>query len=222
MCFSANVSFLAAGVLSVIGLLSLYISRTRAEKTIACTPLFFAIQQATEGLVWLTLPVGTGLIAYLGVYAYLFFVFIFWPLWMPIAVSFYENEWKRKIAMYCCTAAGGCLALYFLYILLLYGANAQIEGHHIKYAFNAHFTFFEELIGNAFYCVAVLVPLFICSKPRVWYFGAALAASYVITYIFYYAAFTSVWCFFGALLSLLTLYIIYYNQHREKHIHKKH
>lgn len=217
MCFSANVSFLAAGILSVISLISLYIARTRAEKTIAFTPLFFAIQQAAEGLVWLTLPVGTGLIAYLGVYAYLFFVFIFWPLWMPIATSLYETEWKRKIAMYCCAVAGGCLALYFLYILLFYGASAQIEGHHIQYALNTHFTFIEGLLGNAFYCAATLIPLLICSRPRVWYLGAALAVSYVIAYIFYHTAFTSVWCFFGALLSVLTIYIIYYNQHRHKH-----
>ena len=212
MCFSANMSFIAVGVLTITGLISLFISRTKVERAISLTPLFFAAQQAAEGILWLTLPVGNGLITGLATYTYLFFVFIFWPLWMPVVISFYESEWIRKIGMYCCAAAGGCIALYALRTLLFSGAHAQIEGHHIRYIFTIHVTFIISLLLNALYCIATIVPLLICSRPRVWYLGVALAISNVLAYIFYYVAFTSVWCFFGAILSMMTLYIIYYNQ----------
>ena len=220
MCFSASVSFITAGALTVIGLMSLYISRTHTERLLSLTPIFFAAQQTCEGVLWLTLPAGNGFIAYLATYIYLFFVIIFWPLWMPIVVSFYEREWLRKIGMYLCAIAGACVALYSLRALLIAGAHAEIEYHHIRYIFNLNASLAFILLVNALYCVATLIPLLICSRPRVWILGATLAASYVVSHIFYYACFTSVWCFFGALLSFLTLYIIYYNhtienKHRE-------
>lgn len=220
MCFSANMSFIAVGVLAVTGLVSLFVSRTKIERAISLTPLFFALQQTAEGILWLTLPVGHGLISGLATYLYLFFVFIFWPLWMPLVISFYESEWIRKVGMYCCAAAGACIALYALKTLLFSGAYAQIEGHHIVYHFTIHVTFIVGLLLNALYCIATIVPLLICSKPRVWYLGAVLAISNIIAYIFYHAAFTSVWCFFGAALSMMTLYIIYRNQKEQRHTTK--
>ena len=132
---------------------------------------------------------------------------------MPIIVSFYEKEWLRKMGMYLCVVAGACISLYFLRVLLIAGAHAKIEHHHICYIFDFTISLAFTLLLNALYCVATIIPLLICSRPRVWLSGAALAISYIVSYIFYYACFTSIWCFFGAVLSFLTLYTIYYNQH---------
>lgn len=220
MCFSANASFITAGVLTIIGLISVSISRTRSEQLLSLTAFFFAIQQATEGFLWLNLPSGNTIISTFATYLYLFYVYFFWPLWMPLVVSFYEQDWLRKIAMYICTLAGFFIALYGLQALVINGAYAKIEHLHIQYIFNVPFPFIFGLLLNTLYCIATIIPLLICSRPLVWICGVTLAASYVISQIFYYAFFTSVWCFFGSLTSLLILYIIYYN-HTNRKVMKK-
>ena len=57
MCFSAKASFIAAGTLSVIGLLSVKKAYSGNQKFLpfATTPLIFALQQTAEGCVWLAL-----------------------------------------------------------------------------------------------------------------------------------------------------------------------
>ena len=80
MCFSANVSFAAAGALSVIGLLSVHAARHNKKMIpLAASPLFFAAQQACEGLVWITFANGTttGLLHNIGMYGFLFLWVIF-------------------------------------------------------------------------------------------------------------------------------------------------
>ncbi|KTD57119.1 hypothetical protein Lsai_1723 [Legionella sainthelensi] len=55
MCFSASASFTAAGVIAAVGICSLLKARTYPLFLFALTPLFFAVQQALEGIVWITL-----------------------------------------------------------------------------------------------------------------------------------------------------------------------
>ena len=54
MCFSATASFSAGVVLLGLGTLTLKSARGRRELPLAAIPLLFAIQQLTEGVIWLT------------------------------------------------------------------------------------------------------------------------------------------------------------------------
>ena len=54
MCFSATASFSAGAVLLGIGALTVKSSHRRREMPLAAIPLLFAIQQLTEGVIWLT------------------------------------------------------------------------------------------------------------------------------------------------------------------------
>ncbi len=56
MCFSATASFTASGILAAVGLLSIAKARTLPMRIFASTPLLFAIQQASEGVLWTTNP----------------------------------------------------------------------------------------------------------------------------------------------------------------------
>src|SRR5947207_8294564 len=99
MCFSAKASFIAAGSLSVIGLLSIRKASIIKKKLIpfASTPLIFAIQQASEGIVWITLTNDLPHYFYtFGIYSFVFFAGIWWPLWLPITLYIIENKVIRK------------------------------------------------------------------------------------------------------------------------------
>lgn len=208
MCFSANVSFITAGGLAIIGLLSMYLAKNKKELFFAATPFFFAIQQAAEGLVWLALPQHVYL-AVVPKYIYLFFAFMFWPVWIPLAVSMYEKEFWRKIVIYACLLVGFFLAIYFLRLFVLFGVDASAQFRHIKYTFGITHSLMTIIFLNLLYFIATIAPLFISSRPSVWIFGATVSIAYVISFIFFHAFLASIWCFFAAVLSVMVLYFVY-------------
>ncbi len=59
------------------------------------------------------------------------------------------------------------------------------------------------MVISLLYVIATIVPFFIARNKMLWAIGALTVASYVISYIAYFEAFTSVWCFFAALISIL-------------------
>jgi hypothetical protein len=54
MCFSATASFGAAVVLGTIGIVAMSKAGTKPQRLLAAIPLIFAVQQVTEGLIWLS------------------------------------------------------------------------------------------------------------------------------------------------------------------------
>ena len=54
MCFSASASFLAASLLLVTGIYALKKVKSKKQIPLALIPLFFAFQQAAEGVIWLS------------------------------------------------------------------------------------------------------------------------------------------------------------------------
>lgn len=70
MCFGTEASFIAAGVLSTIGMMSLKLKKPKKYLPLALTPFIFAIQQAVIGVVWLSF--GS---SYLQLFSY-FYLFI--------------------------------------------------------------------------------------------------------------------------------------------------
>ena len=93
MCFSAGASFVASGGLAIVGVASLKVAK-KEERIIALIPLAFALQQAIEGVQWLSLQSGCPSLP-LG-YGFLFFAFIFWPVYVPLTVYLLDKK-KRKI-----------------------------------------------------------------------------------------------------------------------------
>ena len=76
MCFSATVSFAAASVLLPAGVYAIVKAAKRCKRHLwlACVPVFFAIQQAVEGIIWVYLGKGMPASAKTWSYVYLFFV----------------------------------------------------------------------------------------------------------------------------------------------------
>jgi hypothetical protein len=205
MCFSAQASFAASAGLLALGSYALARHHSKKSWMMACIPLFFGIQQAAEGVVWLT---QTGHISYpltssLAPYMFLFFAFFIWPLWMPTAVEKFDGSHVLTPPL---QLIGAGTALLLAFFTLSNGVTVSSYHHHITYSVDYPLWLYWPLgIG---YVLAVVLPFFLASERLLPLFGAAVFSACVISYTAFYMAFTSVWCFFAALLSFFVLVIL--------------
>ncbi|KTD10749.1 hypothetical protein Lgra_1715 [Legionella gratiana] len=228
MCFSASASFTAAGVLSAVGICSLLKARTYPLYLFAVTPLFFALQQALEGIVWITLMQGDSisLLNKIGVYGFLFFAGVFWPIWLSGCLYLLEDDKKRKKLLFIVFIIGIIAASKILFRLVAHEHTAVISEHHINYPMFALtyeitsikrvlYSYTLDLILTMAYLIAVIVPFFISSIRGMWIIGAVTAIGFIVAAVFYSLAFGSVWCFFGALATIAIYYVVvnYNNTH---------
>lgn len=209
MCFSAEASFTAAILLATTGAATLKKAAFKEEIFLAVIPLFFAVQQFSEGLVWLYLTNGEGSREswiHAGQF-YLFFAFGVWPFWIPLALRQIERiPWRRKLLTLFVTG-GALLSFFNLFALFQGNISAEIVGHSIQYHVQRlpHQTFLYPLI--------TLTPCFISGLPNAFLYGLIGSISLLIAYYFYTQTVTSVWCFFAALISLFIYTIL---QRRQK------
>jgi hypothetical protein len=207
MCFSANASFTAGVVLTTIGVVSISKSQTRAHLLFAAIPLIFAVQQLTEGVVWLTL-LNPGHTALLKIATVVFLVFaqVIWPLWVPIAILFLEKGKTRKMIQKALVGMGVLVAVYLAYCLGMYPVQAKIIGYHVTYKQDYPAALAD--IGALLYVIATIAPPFFSHVKRMWMLGLTVLISYLITELFYEQYLVSVWCFFASVISISVLVIM--------------
>lgn len=213
MCFSMKASFVAAGALSIVSLLSIRQVRNRKMLPFALTPLFFGIQQACEGFVWLTLNNNdsTSLMHLIGMYGFLFFAGVFWPMWTPFSLYIAEMSYKRKNILFHFICTGIIVSLLYLFSWILKTNGAIIINHHIdypveNYPFDITEPLYAQLVSyflSFLYGIVIIIPFFISSIPYTKLLGITIALAALISYIFYLMAFPSVWCFFAAICSVI-------------------
>jgi len=207
MCFSANVSFGAGIVLSVIGIATIKKAQWPSQILFASIPLIFAIQQIAEGFLWLTLPnPAHTLLQQVITYLFLFFAQVLWPLWVPIAILLLEKKEKRKKTQKILVGIGMIVSCYLLYCLVSYHVQARIIGYHISY--EQDYPPALRNYGAVLYIIATIAPPFFSHIKRMWMLGATILISYVIAAIFYEHYILSVWCFFASIISISIYTII--------------
>jgi hypothetical protein len=202
MCFSATASFVTAGLTGTAGIVALTRLTTWREIPLATVPIFFAIQQSIEGSLWLVLPsdpqgpVAAGLTL-----AFLLFAEVVWPIFAPFAVWLIEPRPWRRWPMLACVATGVAVGLYLLWWILTHTHASTIIYNHIDYVTEARHS---DAIGVA-YLVATCLPMVFSSRRTLIVLGVIVLTGSVTAHIFYWEAFTSVWCFFAAAASIVIL-----------------
>lgn len=207
MCFSATASFTASITLTIIGILACRQATQRATFLLACSPLLFALQQASEGFVWLSLTRESWQwIQTPATYLFLFCALALWPFWIPLTLTVLETRPLRKRILINLLAFGTFYALYMLFCLGYYGATASAMQGHMYYALAIPGSSYSFLA--ALYILPAVLPFFISSVWGINWLGAAISLAYLISYVFYRMHFLSVWCFFAAVLSLMIYAIV--------------
>ena len=197
MCFSATASFTAGALLFGIGTLTLKAANSPRELPFAAIPLLFALQQLSEGVVWLTFVYDAPQLNVVMTHVYSFFSHVLWPLYIPLAVLMIEPPERRGRALLLFGIAGVAVGAYLLYVLIAYPIVSRPTGRHVEYV-SPHF--FATVVMTLYLLSTTISPLF-STYRTVKLFGVLALSSFAAVYYFYATWFISVWCFFAALLS---------------------
>lgn len=206
MCFSATASFTAGITLSVLGVATLRQVPSRREVLLGTFPLLFAIQQFSEGLVWITLGQDSfNSINSLVTYIFLFFATMIWPILCPLSIYLLETHAvKRKMSLGL-AIIGIAFGIYLFGFVLTHGVDSGHFSGNLLYDLN-FIPFYE---GNKYlYLIVTAFPFLWASKLRIKLFGAFVILSFGISELFYKVTFVSVWCFFAAVLSAGLYFIV--------------
>lgn len=217
MCFSAPASFTSSGVLAIIGLFTLKAAKDKSHLLLACVPLLFALQQFSEGMVWLSLQHEMINEHILGTFKllYLIFAFVIWPTWIPLSLLLAEKMRVRRVLLSVLLLLGLMLSLM---CVSYYPDNtfiAKIVNRKIEYSM-AHSFEINLWLVIGWYTAVVILPTLISSLELIWLFGLGLLFSWIVSEYYSHDNFTSVWCFFSALLSIILYAVIKINNRQVK------
>lgn len=214
MCFSATASFSSSALLATTGVVSMYRASNKAQRLFAAVPLVFAVQQFTEGVLWMSLS-HPSWYQYRESSTYLFQVFaqMIWPVYMPLLTVLFENERKKKNLIMVFLLFGITLSVYTAYGLYRYPTYAMAQEHHIRYI--SDFQLAKKwYYGVLYFLPTIIAPAFSNVKYLRW-LAALFFMSYVATRIFFHFYEISVWCFFGAVISFSIFFMVRKLQKKE-------
>ena len=208
MCFSATASFSAGAILLGLGALTLKSARCPRELPFAAIPLLFAIQQLSEGVIWLTFRYEAPLLNAVMTHLYSFFSHVLWPIYVPVAVLLIEPPGRRRQVLLAFVAAGLAVGGYLLYFLVAFPVASRPTGQHIEYV-SPHF--FAAVVMTLYLLSTTVSPI-LSTHRMVKVFGVLALSSFAAVYYYYATWFISVWCFYAALLSaVIYLHFVLHN-----------
>jgi len=213
MCFSAEASFTAAALLIPLGAIAVARAVKVAPKyaPLCALPVLFGLQQVTEGLVWVAGAGPDALWVERLSLAYMFFSWIAWPVWVPVATYFLEPPRRRPL--YIAFAVGGSMlggVQYIPYFAHQGWLTTTFLTHAIRYTDTQ---LLDALMTREatylLYLVFIIAPLLISTDRAARLFGALVAVAFVITNVFFAYAYISVFCMGGAIMSFYLVWMIF-------------
>ena len=202
MCFSATANFVGSGILGAAGIVTLTKVKHQRELLFAALPLLFAIHQFIEGFVWLGLDgtLSPTVTHNMGA-AYMLYAQGLLPFLLPLGVLFFEPDGRSRRRMLPFLFIGVATGLYILWALTAYPTQIYIKEHSIVYINQAT----NNTTVAILYLIATCGSLFFSKVKAMVIFGTAnLAILLVVTAVKRYA-FTSVWCAYAAIASVIVL-----------------
>ena len=202
MCFPATVNFAGSAALGAAGAATLAKVKHRRELLFAAMPLLFAIHQFIEGFVWLGLDgVLSPAVAHNMGAAFMLYAQGLLPLLAPLSVLLFEPNMRSRRRMLPFVMLGGAVALYILWALTAFPLQLYIERNSIVYMNQAT----NNTIVALLYVVVTCGSLFFSQIRMMVVFGAANLAILLIVMAVKRFAFTSVWCAYAAVASVIIL-----------------
>jgi hypothetical protein len=202
VCFSATANFVGSGALAAVGAVTLTKVKHRREILFASLPVLFAVHQFVEGFVWLgldgTLP--PGLTHGMGA-AYMLYAQGLLPFLLPLSVLLFEPDARSRRRMVPFLVLGGATALYILWALTAYPLQIYVRGNSIVYLNAAT----NNMPVAVLYVVATCGSLFFSKIRPMIIFGAANLTILLVVMVVKRYAFTSLWCAYAAVASLIIL-----------------
>ncbi len=202
MCFSATANFVGSGALGAIGVVTLTKVKHKREILFAALPTLFAVHQFIEGFVWLGLDgiLPPAVTHDMGA-AFMLYAQGILPLLMPLSVLLFEPNARSRRRMLPFLVLGGATALYILWALTAYPLQVYVRGSSIVYINQATNNTAVALL----YVIATCGSLFFSKVRAMVIFGAANLAIILVVMAVKRYAFTSLWCAYAAIASVIIL-----------------
>jgi hypothetical protein len=202
VCFSATANFVGSGVLGAVGVVTLTKVKHRRELLFAALPTLFAIHQFMEGFVWLGLDgILSPVVAHDMGAAFMLYAQGLLPFLLPLSVLMFEPNGKSRRRMLPFLILGGATTLYILWALTAYPLQVYVKGDSIVYINEAT----NNTAVAVLYVIATCGSLFFSKVRTMVIFGAANLAILLAVMEFKRYAFTSLWCAYAAIASLIIL-----------------
>jgi hypothetical protein len=202
VCFSANANFVGSGVLGSVGVVTLTKVKHRRELLFASLPILFAVHQFIEGFVWLGLD-GTfsPAVAHDMGAAFMLYAQGLLPFLLPMSVLLFEPDAKSRRRMLPFLVLGGATTLYILWALTAFPLQLYVRHNSIVYINQAT----NNIAVAVLYVIATCGALFFSKIKMMVVFGAANLAILVAVMVYKRYAFTSLWCAYAAVASVIIL-----------------
>jgi uncharacterized protein DUF6629 len=202
VCFSATANFVGSGVLSAVGVVTFTKVRHRRELLFAALPTLFAIHQFMEGFVWLGLDgIFSPAVAHDMGAAFMLYAQGLLPFLLPLSVFLFEADRKSRQRMLPFLVLGLGTTLYILWALTAFPLQLYIKQNTIVYINQAT----NNMAVAVLYVIATCGSLFFSKNKMMVVFGAANLAILLIVMAFKRYAFTSLWCAYAAIASVIIL-----------------
>jgi hypothetical protein len=212
VCFSAAANFTGSGVLGTIGAITLTRVKHRRELLFASLPTLFAIHQFTEGFVWLGLDGALSpRVTHDMAAAFMLYAQGLLPFLLPLSVLLFEPDAGSRRRMLPFVVLGGLLALYTLWALTAYPTQTFIKSNSIVYINSAT----NNTTVAVLYVIATCGSLLLSRIKDMVILGVANVAILVVVMAIKRYAFTSVWCAYAAVASVIIL-AYFWKSHRKR------
>jgi hypothetical protein len=202
MCFSATANFVGSGVLGAVGTVTLTRVKHRRELLFAALPILFAIHQFIEGFVWLGLDgILSPTVAHNMGAAFMLYAQGILPFLLPLSVILFEPTVESRARMLPFLVLGAGTTLYILWALTAYPLELYVKGNSIVYINQAT----NNTAVAILYVIATCGSLFFSRVRAMVLFGAANLIILLAVMVFKRYAFTSLWCAYAAIASVIIL-----------------
>jgi len=202
MCFSATANFVGSGVLGAVGVVTLTKVKHRRELLFAALPILFAIHQFIEGFVWLGLDgILSSAVAHDMGAAFMLYAQGLLPFLLPLSVLLFEHDAKSRRRMQPFVVLGAATTLYILWALTAFPLQLYVKANSIVYINQAT----NNTAVAILYVIATCGSLFFSKIKMMVVFGVANLAIVLVVMGIKRYAFTSVWCAYAAVASVIIL-----------------
>ncbi len=212
MCFSATANSVGSGVLGAAGVVTLTKVKHRRELLFAALPMLFAVHQFIEGFVWLGLDgILSPAVAHDMGAAFMLYAQGLLPFLLPLSVLMFEPNAESRSRMMPFLVLGGATTLYILWALTAFPLQLYVRGNSIVYMNQAT----NNTAVAVLYVIATCGSLFFSKIKMMVIFGAANLAILLVVMEVKRYAFTSLWCAYAAVASVIIL-AYFWRSHRER------
>ncbi|HFS82568.1 MAG TPA: hypothetical protein ENK71_01230 [Epsilonproteobacteria bacterium] len=198
--FFAILNFTLSGAIAIVGILTLRKVSTPNEVVFASLPLLFALHQFTQGFVWLGMyHLIEPRALHMAESIFVFYAQGFLEFLIPFALWLVEPAGVRKSLIGILAVLGALLMGYTLWGLSVHPTSVSIEDGVLAYLN----PWTDTLWVGVTYVLTTCGALMLSSSIAIQLFGWLNLIGLTIVYLLRPYGFTSIWCLYAAMLSVM-------------------